>query len=533
VIAADPNLHWWHWAVIYEITLPSFQDSNGDGFGDLAGVTSRLDYLAELGVDAIWLSPFYQSPFYDLGYDVANHLEIAPRCGSLADFEHLVREAHARRLRVIVDFVPNHTSSVHPWFVESRAERGHRWRDWYLWHDGADGAPPNNWIDRFGESAWTWDEQSQQYYLATFTPQQPDLNWRNPEVRKAHWNVLRYWLGLGVDGVRVDAVTHLIKDAALRNNPVNEGYRLEQEPSNRLTPVFSHNQPQLLDMIGEMKRVVCEYDDRALIAEVYQPPEQIASFQRAGFDILLDTSLLQGTFAPQPLQRYIAIRESLTPRGQAPAHASGNHDIRRLANRIGNHNLRLAAMLQFTLRGATIMYYGEELGLCNACLSPADLQDPSARIDPRYSRDYSRSPMPWNEEPDAGFSTGSPWLPMDEASRQRSVQRQSRDNRSLLNFYRRLLSLRHHDVALRCGEWLPLDATEQMLVYLRAAPGERVGVLLNLSDAPAEWRLPGAGEVLLSTIDEEWPTATADGAVRLRPREGVIVRMNSENGRHA
>ncbi len=400
------NHPWWQRAVIYEIVVPSFQDANGDGYGDLAGITSRLDYLQWLGVDALWLTPIFTSPMYDLGYDSAAFDQIDPLFGQLDDLHTLLREAHARQLRIILDFVPNHTSVSHPWFKASRASRHNEYRDWFLWCDGQrHGKPPNNWINRFGRSAWTLDETTGQYYLGSFSDQQPDLNWRHPSVRAAIHEAVRYWLNLGVDGLRIDALAHLIKDLQLRDNPINPYYSDQDEPSNRLALHFNQNQPELLEVIEELRSVFDEYPDRLFLGEVYQSPEQIAAYQKAGTHLLLNTAVLQTSFEAIMTRNIVDLIESRTSSQAWPSHCSGNHDIGRLAHRLKPEQLRQAALLLFTLRGTPTMYYGEELGMGKYEIPHDRMRDPSGQDTPQYGRDGHRTPMPWTPDAQASFQS--------------------------------------------------------------------------------------------------------------------------------
>jgi len=524
---------WWQRSVIYEILVASFQDSTGDGWGDLPGVTSRLGYLSDLGVDAIWLSPFYQSPLYDLGYDVSDHTAVHPRFGTMDDFDQLLSIAHQFGLKVVIDYVPNHTSRQHAWFEQSRASVTNPKRDWYLWHEPlSDGAPPNNWINRFGRSAWTMDANTNQYYFATFSPEQPDLNWRNPEVCQAMFNILRFWLDRGTDGVRVDALAHLIKDQAFRNNPPNLGYADDQEPSNRLTQPFSQNQPDLLDVLKQLRSVIDEYPNRLLMGEAYQSAEQIAVYQRAGIHVLLDTSMLQVPFNANELRNAIDRVESLTPIHEVPSRSAGNHDIARLAKRVGQDNLYLAALLQFTVRGTASIYYGDELGLNPLMVPPDRMQDPSGRDNPRYSRDPSRAPMPWDGSPQGGFSTAEPWLPIDQATIQRNVAAQLTKPDSLLHFYHRILDLRSKEPDLQHGEYHPIDTYEPILAFYRGQPDNCLLVALNISDEPATLDVSEIeGKVLLSTHPDNSQGAFQK-MIKLQPREGIVARVNRQATQH-
>ena len=516
---------WWKEKVIYEVLVHSFQDSDGDGIGDLKGLIQRLDYLVDLGVGALWLSPINRSEFFDVGYDVSDYRSIDPRFGTMDDFNRLVDEVHRRDLRLVLDYVPNHTSNYHPWFMQSRASRDNPYRNYYLWSDpAADGGAPNNWINRFGLSAWTFDHATGQYYFGTFAPEQPDLNWRNPDVRREMLDVLRFWFNLGCDGVRVDALSHLIKDERFRRNPPDPDYTEDSEPSNRVLRWYSQNQPELLDLIHEMKQVVSEFPGRLLMGEAFQSAEQLATYQRFGADLLLNTSMLQGRFTQDKLQDTIDRVEATTPRGAWPSHASGDHDLIRLASRLQQHQLRPAALLQFTVRGATTMYYGEELGLEDAYIPPEAMVDPSGRSDPRYGRDSRRVPMPWNGEPNVGFTTGKPWLPIDEPTRKKNVESQRHNPNSLLNFYKRLLKLRASQSELQTGDYTPLDSPPNVIAFRRGDPRTGLLIALNFSDQTVSWQFNGeSAEVLLSTCD--LGQRRSENELKLAPHEGVIVRI--------
>ncbi len=287
-----PKMRWWQTGIIYQIYPRSFQDSNGDGVGDLNGILQRLDYLAWLGVDAVWLSPIFPSPMADFGYDISDYTDIDPAFGTLADFDRLLDAAHRTGLKVVLDFVPNHTSDQHPWFLESRSSRASPKRDWYIWRDAAgDGGPPNNWLSVFGGPAWTWDEASRQYYYHGFLKEQPDLNWQNREVRDAMYDVLRFWLERGVDGFRVDVIWHLIKDDQFRDNPPNPSYRTGEQPYASLDPVYTTDRPEVHEVVGEMRRLVDAYADRALIGEIYLPLERLVTYY--GVDLRRRASAVQ------------------------------------------------------------------------------------------------------------------------------------------------------------------------------------------------------------------------------------------------
>ncbi len=358
---------WWKSAVLYQVYPRSFQDSNGDGIGDLPGITARLPYLAELGVDALWLSPVFASPMADFGYDVSDYTGIDPLFGTMADFDALLHEAHARGLKVLLDFVPNHTSDQHPWFSESRASRNSAKRDWYIWRDGAPGGgPPNNWLSEFGGSAWAFDAKSGQYYYHAFLAAQPDLNWRNAQVRAAMHEVMRFWLGRGVDGFRVDVIWHLIKDAAFRDNPPNPDFRAGDPPHRRQLPLYSADQPEVHDLIRELRGVIDEFPERLLIGEIYLPLDRLVTYygrELAGVHLPFNFSLLETPWNARAVSQLIDRYESLLPKGAWPNWVLGNHDRPRVASRIGQAQARVAAMLLLTLRGTPTLYYGDEIGL--------------------------------------------------------------------------------------------------------------------------------------------------------------------------
>ena len=358
---------WWKHGVVYQIYPRSYQDTNGDGVGDLKGIIERLDYLAWLGVDAIWISPIYPSPMADFGYDVSDYCNIDPLFGSLEDFDRLVAAAHARKIKVILDFVPNHTSERHPWFLESRASRVNPKRDWYIWRDGKpEGSPPNNWLSQFGGPAWTREARTGQYYLHSFLPEQPDLNWRNPEVRTAMYDVLRFWLERGVDGFRVDVIWLLIKDAALRDNPPNPNYRPTEAGIHRFLQVYSADQPETHEVIAEMRSVLDRCDERVLIGEIYLPIERLVTYygqDLRGAQLPFNFQLLHTAWTAAAVGKLVTDYEVALPPGGWPNWVLGNHDQPRIAARVGEAQARIAAMLLLTLRGTPTMYYGDELGI--------------------------------------------------------------------------------------------------------------------------------------------------------------------------
>jgi alpha-glucosidase len=366
--------NWWRNGIFYQIYPRSFQDSNADGVGDIAGIIKRLPYLVELGIDAVWLSPIFPSPMADFGYDVADYTGIDPLFGTLEDFDTLIFAAHESGLRVILDLVPNHTSDRHPWFLESRSSRDNPKRDWYIWREPKpDGSEPNNWLSEFGGSGWEYDATTGQYYYHAFLAQQPDLNWHNGAVRRAIYEVMRYWLRRGVDGFRVDVIWHLIKDAEFRDNPLNPDFRDGRPPHEKFLPRFSTDQPEVHDVIAEMRRVTDEFKGRVLIGEIYLPLQRLVAYygkDLAGAQMPFNFSLLSAPWHARPVENIIAEYERALPPGAWPNWVLGNHDRPRIASRVGQQQARAAAMLLLTLRGTPTLYYGDEIAMQQVAIAP-------------------------------------------------------------------------------------------------------------------------------------------------------------------
>jgi alpha-glucosidase len=523
-------MHWWQSAVIYQIYLRSFQDTNGDGVGDLAGITARLPYLAELGVDAIWLSPIYVSPMKDFGYDISDHAAIDPRFGTMDDFDTLLRQAHALGLKVILDFVPNHTSDKHRWFADSQSSRVSEKRDWYIWRDPSpQGGPPNNWLSEFGGSAWAYDAASGQYYYHAFLREQPDLNWRNPAVRAAMHDVMRFWLKRGVDGFRVDVLWHLIKDGQFRDEPANEEWRVGEPDYRRLRHIYSCDRPEVHDVVEGLRQVADEFPERVLIGEIYLPLERVVAYygrDLAGAHMPFNFSLIETPWKAADIAALIERYEGLLPAGAWPNWVLGNHDRPRLAARIGERQARIAAMLLLTLRGTPTLYYGDELGMPQVAVAPGELRDPWGVNVPGFGRDGCRTPMQWDGSPHAGFSTTVPWLPQSADAAARNVEAQRAEPASMLNLYRRLMTVRRAHPALVSGGYRRITAEKGVLTFLRQQDDERFLVALNLTDEPHSAILPGAesGIVVISAMAEREGQAVA-GHIDLAAHEGVVVRL--------
>jgi alpha-glucosidase len=524
---------WWRNGTFYQIYPRSFQDSDADGVGDIGGIVERLSYVKALGVDAVWLSPIFPSPMADFGYDIADYVGIDPLFGTMEDFDRLVDVAHAAGLKLILDLVPNHTSDQHPWFIQSRSSRRNPKRDWYIWRDAAaDGGPPNNWMSEFGGAAWQYDAATGQYYYHAFLAQQPDLNWRNPQVREAIHDVMRFWLRKGVDGFRVDVIWHLIKDATFRDNPPNPDFREGRPPHEKILPLHSTDQPEVHDVIAAMRRVVDEFDSRVLIGEIYLPFDRLVTYygnNLAGAQMPFNFSLLSAPWNARMIEKLIADYEGALPAGAWPNWVLGNHDRPRVASRVGQDQARVAAMLLLTLRGTPTLYYGDEIGMHQVAIAPDRVRDPFEKNVPGIGvgRDGCRTPMQWDATPYAGFSTSPPWLPLaDDFTHENAVNLEA-DARSILNLYKALIRLRKKLPPLVAGDYAPIAAQGDLLLYRRQSAGQTVVMALNLGDQPVSVTagLIGAGsEILLSTfLDRQGEKISA--ALDLRGNEGVIIEI--------
>jgi alpha-glucosidase len=533
-VSIRPNKgpRWWQAGVIYEIYPRSFQDSDGDGIGDLEGIIQRLDYLEWLGVDAVWITPLYPSPMADFGYDVADYTSIHPLFGDLQTFDRLVEALHAREMRLILDFVPNHTSDQHPWFLDARSGTSSAKRDWYLWRDpAADGGPPNNWVSIAGGRAWELDPASGQYYCHMFLKEQPDLNWRNPAVREAMCDALRFWLERGVDGFRLDVFWLLIKDERFRSDPRNPSYEDGQPDFRRTLPIFSGDRPEIHDIAEEMRDLVESFDDeRVLIGEIYQPAEKLVTYygkDGRGLHLPFNFNLMWQRWSPGPILAYIKEYEAALPTSGWPSWVLGNHDQKRVASRVGPAQARVAMLILLTLRGTPTLYYGDELGLENVPIPRGQEQDPFGLAHPEQGRDPVRTPMPWSAEAGAGFTTGKPWLPLGDDYAERSVELLRDDQASMLNLTRALLALRRSSAALSLGSWHAVDVEGDVLAYAREAEDDRYLILANLEGAAktAKLREAPSGVIALSTFADRHGEAT-ENTIELRGDEALIIRCS-------
>lgn len=533
----SPKAPWWKKGVVYQIYPRSYQDSNGDGIGDLNGILSRIDYIHEtLGVDAIWLSPIYPSPMADFGYDIADYCDVDPMFGDLAAFDRLVAAAHERGLKVIVDYVPNHTSDRHSWFIESRSSRDNPKRDWYIWRDPKpDGSEPNNWGGFFGGPAWTLDKVTGQYYLHQFVPEQPELNWRNPEVVKAMLDVLRFWMKRGVDGFRMDVVGLLIKDAELRDNPPNPNAPADLLPNDifgRQLHTYSEDQEEVHGLIKQIRATLDEFPDTVGIGELWgELPRWVRYYGENGDELQLPFNfrLMWQPWSAEAMRRSVDDLEAAVPAFGWPNYVLGNHDQIRLATRFGGQpQARVAAMLLLTLRGTPTVYYGDEIGLENGVIPPHKIQDPQGiNLGAHRSRDVSRTPMQWDASENAGFSKGEPWLPTSADAATRNVAAQLGDPDSILALYRRMLTYRKGSTALQIGSYRPLDTSASgVFTYLREHDGQRVLVALNFTGKPWRLALPELGRGRVAVATSATRAGEVDlGDLALDAHEGVVIEL--------
>ncbi|MDF2092339.1 alpha-amylase family glycosyl hydrolase [Knoellia sp. 3-2P3] len=528
---AGADLPWWRRGAVYQVYPRSFADSDGDGVGDLGGLRRRLDHIASLGAEALWLSPVFPSPMADFGYDVSDYCDIDPVFGSLADFDRLVSDAHARGLRVVLDWVANHTSEEHPWFRESRSSRTNPRRDWYVWADPRpDGGPPNNWASAFRAvgPAWTLDEVTGQYYLHSFAPQQPDLNWDNPEVEAAMHQTVRFWLDRGVDGLRLDAIIKVAKDPQLRDTPA--------------AAVPHHEDWETIhDRLARLRQVVDEYPDRMLVGELWARdlPRFVSFLTGTGMHLAHNFEFVELPWDAGRYREFIDRFEAQTDEVPDlwPCWFLENHDLPRIASRLDDDGLgearaRAVLLMVYTLRGTPFVYQGQELGL-------PDAEIPADRVVDLDGRDPERAPIPWERPSEcgagAGFTTGTPWLPLVERAEDLCVAAQKDDPASTLHLTRRIARLREGSAALREGRQRTVDAGAQLLAWVREVDGERVLVVVNFAAEPLTPVLPpdlrGSAQLVLRTAPGRSPGELSEPAevslrnLRLAAGEGVALRL--------
>jgi len=537
----NKDLLWWQKGIIYQIYPRSYQDSNNDGIGDLPGIRQRLDHLQSLNIDAVWLSPIYPSPMHDFGYDVADHTDINSLFGTMADFDALLADLHDHCLKLLIDLVPNHTSDEHPWFIESRSNRTNPKRNWYIWRDPApDGGPPNNWLSFFGGPAWTFDEATGQYYMHQFVNQQPELNYRHPEVLPAMLDAMRFWLNKGVDGFRVDTIWLMMKDQLLRDEPTNPTWD-GVDPHFSLRHIYTQSVPGIHDIIRQMRAVLDEYDERMMVGEIYLLYDQLVTYYGNNLDechLPFNFHLILSQWEAQTIRRLVDSYEAALPEGAWPNWVLGNHDQHRIATRVGPGQARVANMLLLTLRGTPTTYYGEEIGMEDGHIPPEFIQDPPAVNQPEIAhiigRDPERTPMQWDSSTHAGFTgeTAVPWLPVANNYTKVNVAVQNNDPTSMLNFYRALTALRRGEPALYRGSYTAVDQpNDNVFAYVReadaAADGRSFLIVLNFTGEPQEVNLTGFGNEATITLatDMQRSGSLTLPHFTLAANEGLILQL--------
>jgi alpha-glucosidase len=526
------NYLWWQKGIIYQVYPRSFMDSNGDGVGDLAGILSRLDYLEWLGIDAVWLSPIYPSPMSDFGYDVADYTGIEPLFGTMEDFDRLLADVHRRGMRLILDLVPNHSSNQHPWFLESRSSRSNPKRDWYIWRDPAPGGgPPNNWLSVFGGSAWEWDGETGQYYLHSFAVEQPELNWRNPEVEAAVFDAIRFWLDKGVDGFRVDVIYYMIKDDLFRDNPPNPDYKHGEDEHSSQLQLYTLNRPEVHAIVRRMRALFDEYQERVLIGEIYLPYSELMLYYGLNNDeahLPFNFQLILLPWNADIVRAAVSSYEAALPELGWPNWVLGNHDNHRIATRIGREQARMANMLLLTMRGTPTAYYGDEIAMLDVEIPHDMVFDPQEFGKPGTGRDPERTPMQWDRSLNAGFTSGTPWLPVAPDYRLYNVEAERSDPASMLTLFRQLIELRRTSPALSVGTYsdIPSDA-EDIFSFMREHRDEKMLVVLNFSPEPRRFSMGSearVAQIALSSIPGREGQVDLS-AVDLAPDEGVIIRL--------
>ena len=510
---------------LYQIYPRSFRDLNGDGVGDLNGITLKMDYLSDLGVDAIWISPFFTSPMTDFGYDVADYQNVDPVFGGLDDFRMLLDEAYARDIKVMIDLVPCHTSDQHPWFVESRSDRDNPKRDWYVWRDGSDGHEPNNWVSLAGGKSWTFDADSGQYYLHSFLPTQPDLNWDNPEVRMAIKDVVRFWFDMGVDGMRVDAIWGISKDPELRDDTVNYDFHGDADSYGAYIHDHCKHGPHFQEYLHELASVCDEYEDKQMVFEFY-PDERLGDIWQQYHDVIHVHPKATAFFMEHRQNDWHGehtgwnIMNYLEAAGEnMPFFCLGNHDQPRVTSRLGLPRSRALQFLNLLCPGVSVMYYGDEIGMEDVDLTQHDAQDGFHRS-LQDDRNRARTPMQWNSSRYAGFANVLPWLPVHPNRKQVNVAKETKDPSSLLWLCRKLLELRHELLVLRHGSMEKLDTGNGFVLgFRRQLDGRQLQIYINFADSVQTVWLPNSGRVIIGTN----PDIRVDDEVLQLPGYGGVL----------
>ena len=535
--------NWLDSLIVYHIYPLSFMDSDGDGYGDLNGIIEKLDYLSghkkSLNVDAVWLSAIQTSPMKDFGYDVTDYYSIDPIFGDLTTFKKLIEECHSRKLKFILDFVPNHTSNLHSWFKQSQLSKNNPKRNWYVWKDPSNnGGPPNNWVSDFGGSAWTYDKKTGQYYLHSFLPEQPDLNWRNKEVVKEMEKVLHFWLKIGVDGFRIDSVNYLKKDPLFRNDPINKKYDPQQnDPYDRFIHKNSEGNSDLLKTINRFCKILKKYKNKFMISEVYLDINSMKKLYNAcpeKIHIPLNPNLINIPWKAHLYKDFIDEFEKSLTKNDIPNYSLGNHDWSRLSSRIGSQNIRVAAMMLLTLRGIAFIYQGEEIGMVDGIVPADRVKDPLGNETDtnREGRDRARTPMHWKNKKNAGFSRNEEtWLPISSSYKKINIKDQEKDPRSVLNLYKTLIKYKKNLVALKEGSYESIDSKDrELFIYARKKKDKEVIIALNFSNKEKNINIRNSeAKILCSTYMDKKDLLTDLKNVPLRQNEGCIFKVIRNN----
>lgn len=523
----------WGKRVIYQIYPRSFKDSNGDGIGDLRGIVDKLGYIKDLGADAIWVSPIYKSPMRDFGYDISDYYDIDPIFGDIKDFDNLIDKAHKKDIKVLMDFVPNHTSTDHEWFRQSKSSKDNKKRDWYIWRKPKkDGSAPNNWLSQFGGPAWQFDKTTGEYYLHTFDISQPDLNWRNKNVVREILNVMRYWLSRGVDGFRVDVAYYLFKDPFFRDEPKNPSHSQNPLHYDSLSHIYTIALPETLLMIKKLNAVVNEFEDKFMVCEIYTFLHEIVNLYKivdhksfAPFNF----SFISMPWVASSQKEFIDEFDKMVGKDYFPTYVLGNHDQSRIASRLGKENSKIAALLQLTLRGIPFIYYGEELGMENVEIPIDKVKDPMYvnQKDYNLGRDPVRTPMQWDGSKFAGFSKTEPWLPLEIGYKHKNVLYEKSNKNSFLNLYKSLINIRKQRVSLTEGRYISKDfENTEILGFVRQKGKEKTLILANFSNKIQEIKLPLGHWKKIFTTKPMLKSKNFERLLFLSASEGIILASN-------
>lgn len=532
------SFKWWQTGIIYQVYPRSFQDSNSDGIGDIPGIIKRIDYLKKIGINAIWISPFYPSPMHDFGYDVSNYKDIAPIFGTMQDFDKLLNEIHKRDMKLIIDLVPNHTSSEHKWFNESRKSRNNPYRNYYIWKDPKpNGKEPNNWLSYFGGSAWEFDKKTKQYYLHQFLKEQPDLNYRNPKVLKKMLDIMDFWLAKGVDGFRVDAICNMQEHPRFPNNPINPKWN-GKIPMEKYILKYTTNQPGTHKIVKAMRKVIDKYNDRVLIGETYLPYKELVKYYGNNDECHLPFNfhLLEVKWKASVIKKEVNNYEKTLPEECWPSYVIGNHDQKRIASKVGSEKqARIATMLLLTLRGTPTVYYGDEIGMKNVKIPKSMIQDPPALKQPEIAdivgRDPERAPMQWDKTANAEFSAKGikTWLPIAKNFKKNNVKTQESDKKSILNLFKALTKLRSENNCLNSGKYKYIPTLQKdIFAYLRFVDDEKLLIILNFSSKKINLdlskKIKGNAEILLSSDMKQKGNVTLS-KLKILPNLGMILKL--------